>query len=96
MEKMSIETQEDWIELAKKTIPLLPDYLNEFGSIKYVVLDELFARFLADENWDELHNLFEQMWQWLPDSPSIRHRPFFDLCDLCSEYKVWEQPPLDI
>lgn len=93
---MAIETQDDWIELALKTIPLLPDYLSEFGSIKFDFLESMMAQLVNDANWDDLHKLFEEMWQWLPDTPSIRHRPFFDLCDLCSEYKVWEQPPLDI
>ena len=93
---MTIETLEDWVELAKKTIPLLPEYLDEFRPVQIDVLEDMCAELVEKEDWNELWHLFNNMYNFLPDTPGIRHRPFFDLCDLCSEYKVWEQPPLDI
>jgi hypothetical protein len=88
---MIIKTQEDWITLAGSTIPLLPAYMSEFGNIdEYKAGDHLLALYEA-KNWPELHTRFEEIWAWLPDTSSIRHRPFFDLCDLCSEYWVFEE-----
>lgn len=32
---------------------------------------------------DELSEMLNNFWWYLPDSPSIRRAPFFQLCDLC-------------
>ena len=86
---MNIKTQEDWIVLARKTIPLLGDYVEEFKQIDRGKFEAELQDCLDKQDWQRLHQRFEDIWFALPDIPSIRHRPFFDLCDLCSEWEVW-------
>lgn len=83
---MDINTKEDWVNLARETIPLLPDYMqSQSGNINPdMVLTEL-TGLLEAGNLQKLHGRFEEIWAWLPDRPDIRVKPFFDLCDLCSE-----------
>ncbi len=84
---MSIKTTEDWWALAYETIPRLHPYALQHG----VTFDTGEAmRMFYDERHAELHGVFEKLHVDLPDSPEIRHRPFFDLCDLCSEYWVFD------
>lgn len=85
---MNIQTKADWIKLAKLTIPKLPAYMAEFGATETEVETEL-TGLLETQNWKSLRKRFHEIWNWLPDNSSIRHAPFFDLCDLCSEDWVW-------
>lgn len=88
---MQIKTKEDWIALAEQTVPKLGDYIVEqLPRADRDVAQAALDTDLANEDWDALHTKFEEIWASLPDNPSIRHAPFFDLCDLCSEYWVFE------
>lgn len=89
---MSINTKEDWIASAKYVVPLLPDYMaNRSGSVDPSMVEAELGRLLSAEDWAGLHGRFEEIWSWLPDSPSIRVYPFGLLCDLCSEYWVFDE-----
>jgi hypothetical protein len=89
---MEIKTKEDWVALAKQTVPEIPAYMAEFsGNVDPAKVDDELTKLVADENWWQLHNRFEQIWNWLPDDMSIHRGPFNDLCDLCSEFWVFEQ-----
>jgi hypothetical protein len=79
---MIIKTKEDWKKLAADTIPKLSAYAAENRR----TFDEEKARALLDKGLlKTLAQVFEKLWQDLPDNPGIRFGPFFDLCDLCSE-----------
>lgn len=89
---MIIKTKDDWIELAKKTVPLLPDYMASMsGNVEPSMVEIELTRLLEAKDWPKLHGRFQEIWNWLPDAPHIRVRPFGDLCDLCSEYWVFEE-----
>lgn len=88
---MIIKTKEDWIELAKATAPKMADYMVQHGNCDPFVVEEEMTRLVKEEDWHKLHRYFEDIWTWLPDSPSIRHHPFGDLCDLCSEFWVFDE-----
>lgn len=83
---MTINNQNDWWKLAINTILLLPDYMSEFN----LTFDDDRAReFVEHKSHNELWQLFNAAWWDLPDRGDIRYGPFFDLCDLCSEYWVF-------
>jgi len=82
---MLITCKDDWIKEAQEVAPLLPEYMSEFGSVNSQWLEDKFAELIGSEDWRSLHRQFEDIWSWLPDSPSIRKYPFGRLCDLCSE-----------
>ncbi len=88
----TIKTQEDWWNTAKSIIPRLPDYMNEFngGISEEKVLTELNS-LVENHDHNKLWSRFEEIWAWLPDRPDIHHGPFGDLCDLCSEYWVFQE-----
>ena len=89
---MKIETKEDWITLATKIIPDIPAYMaNESGQVQPEMVKAELTKLLEAKDWDKLHTCFEEIWDWLPDRPSIRHYPFFDICYLCSEYWVFQE-----
>jgi hypothetical protein len=79
---MIIKDRDDWIELAAKTLPKLPDYAATFDC---GWSNTLAMSYFEAGNMRALHGLFQMLWADLPDSPDIRFHPFFDLCDLCSE-----------
>jgi hypothetical protein len=84
---MTIRTQDDWWNLATDTVPLLPDYARKLG----FDFDLGYAKAaLSDRSHTVLKRMFEKLWRDLPDTRSIRHYPFGNLCDLCSEYWVFE------
>lgn len=86
---MVIKNTQDWIELARKTIPRLNDYSLEFGRR---FDEEQATSFLDRGQYISLHGMFSSLWMRLPDSKDIRFGPFFDLCDLCSEDWVLHGP----
>lgn len=89
---MSIRTKSDWIAAAKYVVPLLPEYMaSQSGAIDPCKVEAELGRLLAAEDWETLYGRFEEIWSWLPDSPSIHRHPFSHLCDLCSEYWVFEE-----
>lgn len=92
---MSIQTKADWIESARYVVPLLPDYMaGQSGAVNPSMVEAELGRLLAAEDWPALHGRFEEIWSWLPDSPSIRVHPFGRLCDLCSEFWVFTEEPM--
>jgi hypothetical protein len=85
---MEIRTQEDWWELATKTVPLLPEYMVENRpNLNYGMIEAELNKHLEAKDWKALHGRLQELYDALPDHASIRYQPFFDLCDLCSE--VW-------
>jgi len=82
---MIIKTKEDWIELAKRTAPKMPEYMSQHGNGMTSKVEEEMTKLVDAEDWKKLHSRFEEIWSWLPDRSDIRHHPFSDLCDLCSE-----------
>lgn len=88
---MVIKTKGDWIALAKQTVPLLPDYMASQMQVDSTKVETELAELLEAEDWPMLLTRFNEIWAWLPDRPSIRVRPFFDLCDLCSEAWALEE-----
>lgn len=94
---MIINSKQDWIELARKIIPYIPEYMaEESGQVQPSMVEAELNKLLEIEDWNMLHKRFEEIWNWLPDRPSIRRYPFFDICDLCSEYWVFEDNNGDI
>lgn len=89
---MTIQTKDDWWEVATKTIPLLPEYMSRFNQniVQDKVLEDL-TKCLNEKNHVQLHDYFFRIWNWLPDSPRIHQHPFGQLCDLCSEYWVFQE-----
>ena len=84
---MTVRNKDDWFMLAAQTIPKLPEYAGEFG-LEFPYKDAMKA--LVNLDHEYLHCLFEKLWSDLPDNPSIQFYPFGDLCDLCSEYWVFD------
>lgn len=83
---MTIRSRQDWVDLAKATAPKMPSYMAEFsGNIQPSMIEAEMTSLVEARDWEKLHQRFEEIWSWLPDDPSIRHHPFGDLCDLCSE-----------
>jgi hypothetical protein len=88
----TIKSKEDWIETAKYVAHMLPGYMSQIsGNVDEASVDAELSMLVAEEDWEELHNKFEQIWAWLPDRPDIHRHPFSRLCDLCSEYWVFEE-----
>ena len=84
----TIRNKQDWIDSANQTIPLLPQYAAENGC----QFDAAAAmRLMSMHGYKSIHRRLNQLWLDLPDQPSIRYSPFFDLCDLCSEFWVFEE-----
>jgi hypothetical protein len=81
-----INKKQDWIDAAKVIVPLLPAYMQSIheGVDPYAVENKL-TPLLEAEDWFGLLTAFDEIYKWLPDREYIRRRPFFDLCDLCSE-----------
>lgn len=89
---MVINTKADWIEGAKELAPLLPAYMAEFsGAVNEGMVEAELNRLISSSDWAGLHGRLAEVWSWLPDTPSIRHHPFGLLCDLCSEFWVFEE-----
>lgn len=89
---MTILTKEDWVSEAKEIVPLLPEYMaSQSPHVSTEMVEAELGRLLGAEDWKALHGRFNEIWAWLPDSPSIRVHPFGRLCDLCSEYWVFEE-----
>ena len=89
---MRIETKEDWIKLATKIIPDIPKYMADHsGQVQPEMVEAELTKLLEAKDWEKLHTRFEEIWNWLPDNASIRYYPFFDICDLCSEYWVFQE-----
>ncbi len=82
---MTVRNKEDWIALAKETIPYLPEYMNSMRNMDEVKVEARLNELLAAEDWRGLATLFSDMWWALPDEGYIRGHPFSKLCDLCSE-----------
>lgn len=76
-------------ELAKKSIELANQIIEEdyYTSRFYAVLKQMNISLetLRELNHSdsELIMLWNEFWFLLPDSPVIRTKTFFDLCDLC-------------
>ena len=89
---MTIRTFEDWIAQAKVVAPLLPEYMYYIspGQVDPGMVRREMDRLLEAEDWELLATRFQEVWSWLPDRADIRRHPFGLLCDLCSEWKVWE------
>lgn len=85
---MTIKTKDDWWKLAEQTLPEIPDYAAEFG------IDwphEEADNFFKEKDHLNLHIFFETIWAKLPDNEYIRFHPFYAICDLCSEYWVFQE-----
>ena len=87
---MIIKTQDDWWKLAIATLPLVKDYILELtdGTFSDIIdkrIEEA-SGYIENKNHKELYVWFHGLWSALPDREEIRVRPFFDICDLCSEY----------
>ena len=86
---MTIKTQEDWWNTAKKTLPRMPDYASE---VSLYAWDQVAAqKAYGNRDYKALHRLLFEFWWRLPDTASIRKGPFFDMCDLLSENWVFEK-----
>lgn len=85
---MIIKDKNDWVELARVTLPLVPEYASSNG-VKWDALKAEHS--LGVGKYGTLYRMLETLWQDLPDHAGIRRRPFFDICDLCSECWVLEQ-----
>lgn len=89
---MIIRTQEDWWKLATQTIPLLPEYMVEHRpNFQASMIEAELNKHLQAKDWEALHGRLQELWDALPDSPSIHHGPFSNLCDLCSEVWVFHE-----
>jgi hypothetical protein len=74
---------QDWWNLASKTMPDLSVYAANCGcKWDTTKAEDAYNAGNATDLW----HMFEQLWEDLPDVPSIRYGAFFPLCDLCSEY----------
>lgn len=83
-----IDSKEKWMRIAKEIVPLLPDYMAEMRDVDKEMIERDLNGLVEKEDWAKLYERFQDIWFWLPDKPHIRHGPFFNLCDLCSEY-LW-------
>lgn len=85
---MNINTAADWWKLVEQTNPKLPEYATEHR--RNWDADKA-AKLVEAKDFKALHAMYEKLWADLPDNAGIRHQPFFDLCDLCSEaWTVYE------
>ena len=82
---MRITSQGDWWFVAGLIAPRLPAYTAEFPGVSWDA--PAFDSAMAAGDHDKCWRMMQKLWEDLPDDPSIRHAPFFDLADLCSE--VW-------
>ncbi|MDE3796957.1 hypothetical protein I7G59_06365 [Sinorhizobium meliloti] len=89
---MTINTKEDWIAEARYVVPLLPEYMASVsGQADPSMIEAELNKHLAAEDWKMLYRRFNEIWSWLPDRPDIHRHPFGRLCNLCSEYWVFEE-----
>jgi hypothetical protein len=66
----TIRTKEDWISVARSTVPLLPDYMaDQSGQVVPSMVETELSRLVDAEDWKTLHQRFEEIWAWLPDDP---------------------------
>jgi hypothetical protein len=80
-----LDTPEDWWKLVDTVEP----QLWEYGLMLGVGWPHIFAvELMASKDHEKLWHLLNDFWYALPDIRAIRTGPFFDLCDLCSEYPV--------
>ena len=56
---------------------------------KHGMTAENVAKHLYED--EKLHAVWEDFWWSLPDNPSIRVQPFFEICDLCEEELAMER-----
>jgi hypothetical protein len=87
----NIKTKEDWWKSAAETIPKLREYSDNFGYTRGKWDEEAAKKELEVKDHESLARRFNQLWAALPDSMSIHMHPFGDLCDLCSEYWVFQE-----
>ena len=87
---MLIKTPDDWWELVENEWFDLRKILIRFLDISQVY-DA--GRYIKSKNYSSLHNLFEEAWYQAPDNPEIHDIPGWgNLCDLCSEFWVFDTP----
>lgn len=87
---MSIKTPEDWWSLLELIRDDIAAYAAEH---KCEWSQEELDAAIESRNHGALVVQLNQLWIDLPDSPDIRHYPFFEICDLCSECEVLEESP---
>jgi hypothetical protein len=58
-------------------------YLNAFNYV--LALHGMTVETLAERADAELVSMWNAFWMNLPDNPTIRRAPFFEMCDLCEE-----------
>jgi hypothetical protein len=76
-------TLEQWKSLAQTVIPQLEPYAHKFQI--YFNSDHTMD-LLKQGEYALVHDLLEELWNNLPDSPEIRVGAFYPLCDLCTEF----------
>jgi len=85
---MDIKNKEDWWIAARAILPHLKGYAKSFD----INFDDNAANEeLVYQDHRSLYQRLHSLWFDLPDCKEIRRLPFFDLCDLCSEYWVFEK-----
>lgn len=89
---MTIQSQTDWWALAHVALPAMRDYALEFDC---AFNEDAANEELTRQEHAKLWARFQQLWSDLPDHPSIRIYPFGPLCDLCSEYWVFDPAAAD-
>jgi hypothetical protein len=87
---MRIKTPDDWWELVEQEWHDLRKTLIMFLDKSQV---EDAKRYIENKNHSSLHTLFEEAWYQAPDDGAIHFIPGWgNLCDLCSEFWVFDTP----
>lgn len=106
-----INNKEDWWNVVKENKQKFLDLLGRCNYNVYESLGakcatdsspdgesikDAFERCIKEENHKEVHSMCHRIWGALPDKPHIHQWPgFYDICDVCSEYWVFQEEVVD-
>lgn len=78
----------DWWGMAETIVPQLRDYAKQFD----IDFDEADANeLIIYKDHRSLFKVLHNLWFDLPDCKEICQGPFYSLCELCSEYWIFER-----
>ena len=88
---MNIDTQEDWWECLGNNLNNIKEITKKVGLFTEDKWD-YFLKLRSDKDHKNIHKILEQIWNEAPDNRVIhKWRGWGNLCDLCSEYWVFEE-----
>lgn len=87
-----IKTEADWWSVVDANVEnIIQCAKNVYGARIVGAKIDMFPHFVASRDIATVHDAIDAIWDDAPDDPIIHTWPGWgDICDLCSEYRVWE------